>query len=89
MTDPVAVDLEDFDVRDRCISEIRIYQQGGTEVSPLPIQPLLFHILSSACPHGLLRSMDIMQESISGGGGKGDLPQAVRLGVGGRHVGNK
>ena len=35
VTDPVPVDLEDFDARDGWILEIRINRQGGTEVSPL------------------------------------------------------
>ena len=69
MTDPVAVYLEEFDARDGCILEIRIYQQGGTEVSPLMINPLLSRILGSACFHGFLRSVKIMQEISSGRGG--------------------
>ena len=48
--------------------ESRIDQQGGTEVSPLLVQPLLPHILSSAHPHGFLNSVEIMQERSSGGG---------------------
>ena len=73
MTDPVAVDLEKSDARYGWILEIRDCQQGGTEVIPLPIQPLLSHILSSACSHGFLCSVEITQES-SSGGGRGDLP---------------
>ena len=49
VTDLVDVDLKEFDARDGWILERRIGQQGGTEVIPLPIQPLLPRILSSAC----------------------------------------
>ena len=58
--DPIEVDMEEFDARDGWILEIRIDQQGGTEVGPLLIQPLLSHILSSAGLYGLLHSVDIM-----------------------------
>ena len=68
--DPVPVDLEEFDARDGWILEIRIDQQGGTEVIPLLVHPLLSHILSSAHSHGFLRSVDIIQESSSGSGEK-------------------
>ena len=63
MKNSVAVDLEELDTRDGWILESRIDQQGGTEVGPLPIQPLLSRILSSAGLHGVLRSADITQES--------------------------
>ena len=55
VTDPVAIELEEFDGRDGLILESRIDRQGGTEVSPLPIQPLL----SSACSYVFLCSVDI------------------------------
>ena len=48
MLNAVSVDLEELDARDGCILESRIDQQGGTEVGPLPVQPLLSRILSSA-----------------------------------------
>ena len=37
---PVAVDLEELDARDGWILEIRIDQQGGTEVGPILVRPL-------------------------------------------------
>ena len=58
----VAVDLEELDARDGCILEGRIDGQGDTEFGPLPVQPLLSHILSGDSSHGLLRSVDITQE---------------------------
>ena len=61
----VAVDSEDLNVRYGCILESRVDPQGGTEVGPLPVQPLLSRILSSARSHGFLRSVEIMQESSS------------------------
>ena len=64
----VAVDLEELDARDVWILESRIERQGGTEVGPMPVQPLLSRILSSSGSHGFLHSVDIMQESSSGGG---------------------
>ena len=64
----VAVNLEEHDERDGWILEIRIDQQGGTEVSPLPVQPLMSRVLISAGSHIFLRSVEIMQESISGSG---------------------
>ena len=42
--DSVAVDLEELDARDGWILESRIDRQGGTEVGPLPVQPLLSRI---------------------------------------------
>ena len=68
--EPIEVDMEEFDARDGWILEIRIDQQGGTEVIPLLVHPLLSHILSSAHSHGFLRSVDIIQESSSGSGEK-------------------
>ena len=62
----VAVDLEELDARDGCILENRIDQQGGTEVGPLPLQPLQSCILSSTGYHGFLCSVEIRQESSSG-----------------------
>ena len=70
MLDPAPIDLEDFDAREGWILEIRIDKQGGAKVCPLLIHPLLFRILSSARSHGFLRSMEIMQESSSGGRGR-------------------
>ena len=55
MTDLVTVYLEELDARDVWITESRIERKGGTEVSPLLVQPLLYHILSSARLNGLLR----------------------------------
>ena len=57
MSDPVPVDLEDFDGRNGWILEIRIEQQGVTEVIPLLVQHLLSCILGSGRLHGFLRSM--------------------------------
>ena len=70
MTDLVDVDLEESDARDGWILESRIEKQGGKEVSPLPIQPLLSRILSSALLYGFLRSMEITQEISSGSEGE-------------------
>ena len=66
--DLVDVDLEELDLRDGWILESRIDRQGGTEVGPLPVQPLLSRILSSAGLHGFLHSVEIMQESSTRGG---------------------
>ena len=63
-----AVDLEEIDVGDGCILESRIDQQGGIEVGPLMVQPLLCRILSSSGSHGFLRSVEITQEISSNGG---------------------
>ena len=65
--DTVAVDLEQFNARDGWILEIRIDQQGGTGVDPLPLQLLLSCILSSAGSHSFLHSIEITQESSFGG----------------------
>ena len=67
---PKAVCLVEFNARYGWILESRIYQQGGIEVSPLLVQPLLSRLLSSARSHGLLCSMDITQEISSGGRGE-------------------
>ena len=72
------VDLEEFDERYGWILESRIEWQGGTEVSPLLVQPLLSLILSIDRLYGFLRSVDIMQESSSGGRG-GYMPHTVWL----------
>ena len=64
----VAVDLEELDARDGWILESRIDQQGDTEVGPLPVQPLMSHILSSAGSHSVLRSVEITQETSSSRG---------------------
>ena len=63
----VAVDLEELDVRGGWILESRIDQQGGTEVGPLSVQPLLSCILRGAGSHSFLRSVEITQESSSSG----------------------
>ena len=63
----VAIDLEELDARDGWILESSIYRQGRTYAGPLPVHPLLSHILSSAVSHGFLRSFEIPQESSSGG----------------------
>ena len=68
MPNTVAIDLDDLDARYGWILESRIDRQGGTEVSPLPVQPLLSCILSSARLHGFLRRVEITLESSSGGG---------------------
>ena len=70
MPNLVAIDLEEINVRDGWILEIRIDRQGGTEVSPLPLQPLMSRILISSSLHGVLRRVEITQESSSGGGGE-------------------
>ena len=57
----MAVDLEELDARDGWILESRIDRQGGIEVDPLPVQPLMLHILSSAGLHGFLCSVEITQ----------------------------
>ena len=62
----VVVDLEDIDVRYGWIFEIRVEQQGGTEVGPLPVQPMMYHTLGSSDLHGFLSSIDITQEISSG-----------------------
>ena len=62
----VAVDLEKLDARDRWILGIMIDLQSGTELGPLPVQPLLSHILSISVFHGFLRIVYIMQETSSG-----------------------
>ena len=64
----MGIDLEELDARDGCILESRIDKQGGAEVRPLPVQPLLYHILGGASSHGFLCSIEITQESSSGGG---------------------
>ena len=65
MPNTVTVDLEELDARDGWILESRIDQQGGTEVGPLSVQPLLSCILRGAGSHSFLRSVEIAQESIS------------------------
>ena len=69
MTNLVAIDLEELDVRDGWILESRIYQLDGLEIRPLQIQPLMSHILNIACSHNFLCSVEIMQKSSSGGVG--------------------
>ena len=69
MPDPMDVDLKELDARDGWILKSRINQQGGKEVGPLPIQPLLSRILSRAGLYSFLSSKEITQESSSGNGG--------------------
>ena len=70
VTDLVPVDLKKFDERDGWILKIRIDQQGVIEVIPLLMQPLLSHILIIDFLHGFLSSIEIPQESSSGGRGR-------------------
>ena len=73
VSDAVTVDLKDLDSKDGWILESRIDIEvgaevaGGTEVDPLLVEPLLARILCISRLHGLLQSVDIMQESRSGG----------------------
>ena len=69
LTDLVPVFLDEFDARNGWILESRVGGQGGAEVIPLLVQPLVSRILSSARLHSFLRSVYITQESSSGGGG--------------------
>ena len=64
----VAIDLEELDARYGCVLEISIDQQGGTEVVPLPVHPLLSRILSSDGLNGFLLRVEIIQESSSSSG---------------------
>ena len=68
MLNSVAIDLEELDARDEWILKSRIGRQGSTEVGPLPVQPLLSHILINAGSHSSLRIVEIMQEISSNGG---------------------
>ena len=67
------IDFKDLDAKDGWILESRIDIEvgaevaGGTEVDPLLVEPLLARILCSSRLHGLLRSVEITQESRSGG----------------------
>ena len=67
MPNSAAIDLEDIDARDGWIFESRIDRQGGTEVGPLPVQPLMSYILGSFGLHGFRRSVETTQERSSGG----------------------
>ena len=69
VTDSMAVELGEFDERDGWILESRIDQQGGVEVGPLPIKPLMSRILSSTGSYGFLVSVEITQKFSSGGRG--------------------
>ena len=55
--DAVAVDLEEFDAKNGWILDGIIDQQGGTEVVPLLVQPLLYCILSISSSRGFLCSV--------------------------------
>ena len=68
MKNAVDIDLEDHNARDGWILESRIERQGGTEVGPLPVQPLLSRILSISGLHGFMFSVETVQEISSGGG---------------------
>ena len=48
--------------------ESRIDLEGGAEVASLLVEPLLARIMCSSRSHGYLRSVEITQESRSGGG---------------------
>ena len=67
MPNAMDVELEELETRDGWTLESRIDQQGGTEVGPLPVHPLLSRILCSAGSHGFICSIEITQESSSGG----------------------
>ena len=64
----VAVDLEELDARYGWILDSRIDLQGGTEVGPLTVQPMMSCILISVGSHLFLRSVEIIQEISSGDG---------------------
>ena len=64
----VDIELEEIYTRNGWILDISIDRKVGTEVGPLPVQPLMSRILSSSGSHGFLHSIDITQESSSGGG---------------------
>ena len=61
VSNPVPVELKDFDAMEGWILESRIDCQGGTEVCPLLIQPLMSRILSSTRLHSFLLNMEIVQ----------------------------
>ena len=67
VSDAVPIDLKDLNSRDGWILESRINLEGGAEVAPLLVEPLLASILCSSCSHGFLSSVNIMQEGRSGG----------------------
>ena len=67
MKDLVPIDLEDIDARDGQILENRVDQQGGAEVSPLLVELLLSHILSSSNLHSFRCRVEIIHESCCGG----------------------
>ena len=66
MPDMVPVYLQVLNVRNRRILESRIDLEGGVEVAPLLVEPLLERILFSSCSNGFLCIIEITQESISG-----------------------
>ena len=68
MYDYAYIHLDDIELREGRILEIMVDQQGGEEVGPLPVQPLMLHILSSYFSHGFLNSVDIMHIISCGGG---------------------
>ena len=59
LTDTVLVDLQDLDAGNGWILESRIYLEGGAEVAPLLLEPLLARILCSSRSHIFLRSVEI------------------------------
>ena len=68
MSNVVPIDLEDLNARDGWILESRIDLEGGAEVAPLLVELLLAGILCFFRPIGFLCSVEITQESRSGGG---------------------
>ena len=64
----MTIDLEDLNAREGWLLESRIDPEGDAEVTPLLVVLLLASIFCIYRSHGFLRSMEIMQKSISGGG---------------------
>ena len=67
MSDAVPVKLRDLGARDGWILDSRIYIEGGAEVAPLLVEPLMTSILCSSQLHGFMCSKEITQEIRSGG----------------------
>ena len=80
VSDKMPVELEESNARDGWILESRVYQQGRTEISPLLVQPLTYHIMISARSHGFLNILEITQKSSSGGKGGGGVYHKPRGG---------
>ena len=66
--DTVPAEFQDVNARGGRILESRIDLEGGAEVTLLLVYPLLTRILCSSLSHGVLRSVEITQESRPGGG---------------------